>query len=132
MSAQTADHAAAADEPQLSPEDARAVDLLLDRPAPRRAESPTSPATNAMTAINNEPGLADRVRAADGLLRLLDAMPAGDPPAALVSATMRRVEDARRSGPAVGMPAAAAGQPVLGQPAAGLGRGQPQSADPAE
>ena len=102
--------------PTLSPADARMIDLLLatatdggpagsdftdsgGRAAGSNAMSPnTAPnfaAASHFAPVADGPGGAGaRLDAADRLLRLLDHLPAADPPAGLAAATLRRVEQA--------------------------------------
>lgn len=109
---------------KLSKQDARAVDLVLDSssalapeagqskgettgsffthsssgvgPASFAAPDGASGTVNGMGATNND-NLADRVGQVDTLLRLLDHLPAEEPPADLVQRTLRRVEEIRGS-----------------------------------
>ena len=98
---------------KLNDTDARAVDIVLGglhdatggRDGSNQVETPgdgglfaysggsSSPVT-PMTANND---LAGRVSHADDLLRLLDYLPADEPPATLLQKTMQRVEAARES-----------------------------------
>ena len=66
-------------------------------------------------------GLAARVAKVDAMLKLLDCLPAAEPPADLVQRTLGRVEQARRgtADPAVSLPAPGAREPF--RPAAGDG-----------
>lgn len=138
--------------PTLSPQDAQAVDLILgglDQSARNGATGSwgsawggTSPGGNAagskmmsgFTAQTSTSGtstssgaanIAGRVDAADRLLKLLDHLPADEPPASLLAATMRRVEEARS---ADGMPTGPATR-LPGQPSTGTGRTVARDAD---
>jgi hypothetical protein len=73
---------------QLSPEDSRAVDLVLDGESMQRGPM--------YAAVNN--GVGERMNAAEDLLQLLDHLPAEDPPADLIRRTMQRIEDADATG----------------------------------
>lgn len=68
---------------QLSPEDRRAVDLVLDR------ESMGSSAFYA--AVNN--GMGKRMQAVENLLHKLDALPAQDPAPNLTARVMERIAE---------------------------------------
>lgn len=69
---------------RLGDEDGRAVDLLLDQTA--------HAGQTTMYAVPGNPGFEKRVNSVSGLLRLLDAMPATEPPADLTLRTMQRIE----------------------------------------
>ena len=68
---------------RLGDEDGRAVDLLLDK---------TATAGQTMYAVPGNDGFDKRVNSVAGLLRLLDAMPATEPPADLTLRTLERIE----------------------------------------
>ncbi len=100
---------------KLNENDARAVDMLLDGlpvgsagTADRRDGTPTGAAgaagaTSAVNAMSDD--LANRITKVDDMLRLLDYLPADEPPANLVQKTLRRIEESRgvaESHPAVG------------------------------
>lgn len=71
---------------QLSPEDRRAVDLVLDR---------ESVGSNALyAAVTN--GMGKRIHAVENLLRMLDTLPAEDPAPNLVSRVMDRIAEAEQ------------------------------------
>jgi hypothetical protein len=67
----------------LSPEDQKAVDVVLDH----AAHAGSSPMTRMTTAVSPK-----RVAAVTKLLHLLDAMPAIDPPQNLAARTMARID----------------------------------------
>ena len=69
---------------RLGDEDGRAVDLLLDKTA--------SAGQTTMYAVPGNDGFDKRVNSVAGLLRLLDAMPATEPPADLTLRTLERIE----------------------------------------
>jgi hypothetical protein len=73
---------------QLSPEDRRAVDLVLDGESMQRGPM--------YAAVNN--GVGERMNAAERLLQLLDYLPAEEPPPDLVRRTMQRIEEAESGG----------------------------------
>lgn len=123
----------------LNENDARAVDMLLNGlsegstagAAEGQADQGTSTgtvavghvpaqaagATSAVSAMSDD--LANRVTQADGMLRLLDYLPADEPSANLVQRTMRRIEEARTRGRA----ASAAASAHVGVSGAGLSAG---------
>ena len=69
---------------QLSPEDRRAVDLVLDR---------ESIGNNAFyAAVTN--GMGKRVQAVESLLHMLDTLPAEDPAPNLAARVMDRIAEA--------------------------------------
>ena len=79
--------------PKLRDEDRAAVDLMLDRAV---AGSPgngnghgNGHAGTGFTPVN---GAAAQVSGVQALLRVLDMMPADEPPADLLARTMRRVD----------------------------------------
>lgn len=77
----------------LSKEDRRAVDLLLDRSARAAAGNGGNGNGKGHTVYASaDPALGQRIGRAQRLLQLLDMMPAGDPPANLVPRTLRFVE----------------------------------------
>ena len=97
----------------LSPADAHMIDLLLatatdggpagtdftdsgGRAAGSNAMSPNpaTPFAAATDFVADAAGPGARLDAADRLLRLLDHLPAADPPAGLAAATLRRVQEA--------------------------------------
>lgn len=104
---------------KLNDKDARAVDLVLDGPSGLASEAgpqkgqpagsffkfssgvgPASPADGASGAVNgmgatSNDNLAQRVEQVDSMLKLLDYLPADEPPADLVHRTLRRVEEVR-------------------------------------
>ena len=69
---------------RLGDEDGRAVDLLLDKTA--------SAGQTTMYAVPGNDGFDKRVNSVAGLLRLLDAMPATEPPSDLTLRTLERIE----------------------------------------
>lgn len=70
----------------LRSSDARAVDLILDRAA-------MAAGTSGTMLFAGDPGVSsEQVAAAERVLKLLDAMPAGEPPADLLRRTLDRVE----------------------------------------
>jgi hypothetical protein len=73
---------------QLSPEDSRAVDLVLDGDSMRNGPM--------YAAVNN--GVGDRMNVAENLLQLLDNLPAEEPPADLIRRTMQRIDEAEAGG----------------------------------
>ncbi len=77
---------------RLGDEDGRAVDLLLDKTA--------NAGQTSMYAVPGYHGFEKRVHSVSGLLRLLDAMPATEPPADLMVRTMQRIEQRGHHAPA--------------------------------
>lgn len=73
--------------PRLRDEDRLAVDLLLDRAV---TSSGDGPAGTGFTPVNG--GTAEQVAKVQSLLRVLDLMPAEEPPGDLMARTIRRVE----------------------------------------
>jgi hypothetical protein len=76
---------------QLSQEDQRAVDLLLDRVATVKGDG-NGGGHDQPVYVATDPSLAERTSRVQKLLRLLDAMPAPDAPGDLVARTMDFVE----------------------------------------
>ena len=74
--------------PRLRDEDRLAVDLLLDR----AASSAGNGSGNGQTGFTPVSNAAGQVRQVEAVLRVLDMMPAEEPPADLVSRTMRRID----------------------------------------
>ena len=126
---------------QLSPQDAQVVDLLLDADLtgstatdgafggwgaaglgwgmiPQGGNAAENHTMTGFTATNSTTNgansLAGRMDAADRLLKLLDHLPADEPPATLLAATMRRVEEARAAGKGDSSAARVSGQPTTG------------------
>ena len=115
------------DLPRLSPADAQAVDLVLDRPSPDSSyPDPASPSTDAgatddglLTSAFSAAGLSGspqgqpgtfamsgfsstspddlpaRIDGAEGVLKVLDHLPADEPAGDLVQRTMSRITHAR-------------------------------------
>ena len=79
---------------RLGDEDGRAVDLLLDKTA--------NAGQTTMYAVAGNHGFEKRVNSVSGLLRLLDEMPAADPPADLTLRTLQRIEERGYRAPAAG------------------------------
>ena len=77
---------------RLGDEDGRAVDLLLDQTA-NAGQIP-------MYAAAGNHGFEKRVNSVSGLLRLLDEMPAAEPPADLMVRTLQRIEQRGYQAPA--------------------------------
>ena len=76
--------------PRLRDEDRLAVDLLLDRAVASSAGNGSGNGHTRYTQVNGSgPEQLGRVEA---VLRVLDMMPAEDPPADLTTRTMRRIE----------------------------------------
>lgn len=77
-------------EANLSDEDGRAVDMLLDRDGPSNngGETSAAPAHNGT--------FHKRLARVETILRLLSAMPAAEPPAYLAQRVMQRVEESPR------------------------------------
>jgi hypothetical protein len=69
---------------QLSDEDRRAVDLLLDRPDGTMKDIP--PPSGPISAA--------RVQSVEKILQLIQQMPAHEPPADLAERTLKRVDQA--------------------------------------
>jgi hypothetical protein len=77
----------------LSKEDRRAIDLLLDRSARAAAGNGGNGNGKGHTVYASaDPALGQRIGQAQRLLQLLEMMPAGDPPADLVSRTLSFVD----------------------------------------
>ena len=96
---------------KLTEQDAAAVDAALN----------AADFAGRFVPPDGSEGLAGRVAKVDAMLKLLDHLPAGDPPADLVQKTLGRVDQARRgtADPAVSLPAPGAREPF--RPAAGDG-----------
>ena len=76
---------------RLKAEDRHAVDLLLERP-----QGNGTPGLVEMVFARPVKGkFEDRLDAAEKVLDLIGQMPAGEPPADLISRTMQRIEEAR-------------------------------------
>ena len=75
---------------QLYPEDCHAIDLVMDQGS--RAARPGSLTTAAQSVAQ------ERVIAVQRMLRLLELMPAPEPPANLVRKTLARIESAPHPG----------------------------------
>lgn len=121
---------------KLNENDARAVDMLLNGlpvgsaagVADRRDGTSTGAAgaagaTSAVNAMSDD--LANRVTKVDDMLRLLDYLPADEPPANLVQKTLRRIEESRSVADA--HPAVGAGA----RPGTTIGQGLHRSPDAA-
>jgi hypothetical protein len=74
----------------LSPEDRHAVDLLLERPDGHG----DTPIINQIFATPMRGHFENRLESVEKILDVLEAMPAAEPPADLVSRTLRRIEEA--------------------------------------
>jgi len=75
---------------QLSHEDSRAIDLLLDQ---NGQVAPVSAGSfGSFNVKSGKMNMKTRLRAADRMLRMLSHMPAADPPADLVRRTLQRIE----------------------------------------
>ena len=73
--------------------DARAVDLILDRAV-------TAQGSGGATLFAGDPGVSgEQVAAVEKVLKLLDAMPAAEPPADLLRRTLDRVDGGYRTYP---------------------------------
>ena len=70
---------------KISHEDGRAIDLLLDRAGTVARSSDVKSAKSS---------IRPRLAAAERVLRLLDQMPAMEPPADLVQRTLARIDEA--------------------------------------
>ena len=77
---------------RLGKEDRRAVDLLLER---ADGVGSSTPAVEQLFAAPVQANFERRLDAVDKVLSLLDLMPVPQPPADLVSRTMRRIEEAQ-------------------------------------
>ena len=122
--------------PTLSPADAHMIDLLLatatdggpagtdftdsggpaagsNAMSPNPASTSATPFAAATDFVADGAGPGARLDAADRLLRLLDHLPAADPPAGLAAATLRRVQEATPDNRAAA-PTAAVGRGVPG------------------
>ncbi len=88
----------------LSPDDRRAIDLLLDRSSAVAGSGGSGFATEG---VNPE-----RLASAERVLQTLNLMPAGDPPADLLRRTLGRVDGSVR-------PERPATVPALADPCAG-------------
>jgi hypothetical protein len=76
--------------PRLRDEDRLAVDLLLDR----AASSAGNGNGNAHSSFTSSSGVGpQQLGRVEAVLRVLDLMPAEEPPADLVARTVRRVEE---------------------------------------
>ena len=81
----------------LRDEDRRAVDLLLDR-SPAAAATSHNGNGDAGGTVFAQPGVAqERLNRAERMLRMLDMLPAVDPPQDLVARTMRRLDETAAS-----------------------------------
>ena len=123
---------------RLGRSDQAAVDLILDGHRVDGASDDIRPAATAggsmtmsgLSGLYSNPGdAAERIEAAERLLKLLDHLPAADPPESLLWRTMRRVEEARQGGgDSVSRPEAA----TFGQPGAISARHSPHTPDAAD
>src|SRR5438270_5935394 len=78
---------------QLSHDDSRAVDLLLDRAGnTERVEQAT--AAGSLNVKNGKSHMKSRLHAAERVLRMLDYLPTAEPSADLVQRTLRRIDEA--------------------------------------
>jgi hypothetical protein len=75
--------------PRLRDEDRLAVDLLLDRAA-AGAGNGNGHSPTGFTPVNG--AVRERLAAVENLLRVLDLLPAEEPPVDLAARTMRRLE----------------------------------------
>src|SRR4051812_41398536 len=81
---------------KISHEDSRAIDLLLDRAANGRGETVESVA-GSVHVKSSKANIRSRLVAAERVLKLLDNLPAVEPPADLVQRTLARVEESPMS-----------------------------------
>jgi hypothetical protein len=95
---------------QLSDQDRRVVDLLMDRASGAgNGNGHNGDGRAAGMAFSPVGGaFASRIQAVEGMLQLLDHVPVSEPPADLVARTMRRIEEAAQALPGV-RPGATAG-----------------------
>lgn len=77
----------------LRDEDRRALDLLLDR-TPAASNRANGHQTGVVFAAANGGVSNERVQSAEKILRMLEALPAAEPPQDLVSRTLRHIEQA--------------------------------------
>ncbi|HSZ59460.1 MAG TPA: hypothetical protein VK797_27700 [Tepidisphaeraceae bacterium] len=82
---------------QLSQEDQRAVDLLLDRVATAKGNGNGNGQDVQLIYAASDPSLGERTARVQRLLHLLDALPAPEVPAGLADRTMELVDRAERS-----------------------------------
>jgi hypothetical protein len=96
----------------LRDEDRRALDLLLDRTsAAARANGNGHAAAGGVVFAAAQGGVSnERLHSAEKILRVLEALPAAEPPQDLVSRTLRRIEQTMAAG---GEIEAAARRPLL-------------------
>lgn len=76
--------------PRLRDEDRLAVDLLLDRAVASSAGNGNGNGHSGFTPVNG--AVSEQVAKVQAVLRVLDMMPAEEPPTDLLARTMRRVE----------------------------------------
>jgi hypothetical protein len=77
---------------QLSQEDQRAVDLILDRVATAKGNGNGNGQDVQLIYAASDPSLGERASRVQRLLHLLDAMPAPEVPADLLGRTLELVE----------------------------------------
>ena len=75
--------------PRLRDEDRLAVDLLLDRAVASSAGNGSGNGHTGFTPVN---GAVAKVGQVEAVLRVLEMMPADEPPADLLARTMRRID----------------------------------------
>ena len=82
---------------QLSDQDRRVVDLLMDRTSGsgNGNGNHNGDARAAFSAVGG--AFASRLQAVESMLQLLDHVPVSEPPADLVARTMRRIEEAAQT-----------------------------------
>jgi hypothetical protein len=76
--------------PRLRDEDRQAVDLLLDRAVTSSGGNGSGNAHSGYTPVNG--AAPEQIRRVEAVLRMLDMVPADEPPADLMGRTLRRVE----------------------------------------
>ncbi len=115
---------------RLSRVDANAVDLVLDGPDGRsvgKQQAGLPGGSMIMSGFTtNGSDAAERVDATERLLKLLDYLPADEPPASLLSRTLGRVDALRKAKPAANFSADAG---LMAQPGGISARTAPNMPD---
>ena len=76
--------------PRLRDEDRLAVDLLLDRAVASSGGNGSANGHSSFTSVNGS--VPEQLGRVEAVLRVLEMMPAEEPPADLMARTLRRVE----------------------------------------
>jgi hypothetical protein len=95
--------------PRLRDEDRLALDLLLDRAVAGAGKNGSDSGHTRFTPVNGS--APEQIGRVEAVLKVLEMMPAEDPPADLTARTMRRVEaESARQDPSALRPPAAVSQ----------------------